>query len=108
MIRKILKRAANWAHSLSHFGRLGKTAANRAFLRKEKKKLLVKLGEGVVEWAKHHPEAPHEVKRIVEQIHKIDGMLSKLDFGGEDGVDFVETEGHAKRKASRRRAGHQD
>lgn len=88
MIRKILKRASNWAHSLSHFGSLGKVAATRAFLRKERKKLLVKLGERVVLWVQEHPEAPAEVKRAVEQILKIDALLAKEDFGGENGVDF--------------------
>jgi len=88
MIRKILQRASNWAHSLSHFGNLGRTAATRAFLRKERKKLLMKLGERVVEWVRNHPEAPADVKRAVEQIHKIDALLTKEDFGGENGVDF--------------------
>ena len=88
MIRKILQRASTWAHSLSHFGNLGRVAAQRSFLRREKKKLQVKLGDKVAEWVKTHPEAPPEVKRIVGQIHKIDALLAKLDFGGEGGVDF--------------------
>ncbi|MCC7343832.1 MAG: hypothetical protein IT573_02760 [Deltaproteobacteria bacterium] len=89
MIRKILQRASSWAHSLSHFGNLGRTAATRAFLRKERKKLLMKLGERAVLWVQDHPEAPAEVRRAVEQIRKLDALLSKRDFGGENGADFV-------------------
>src|SRR5262245_16875545 len=92
MIRKILKRASNWAFSLSHFGKLGRTAAQRTFLNTEKRTLLVKRCDRVAEWVKQHPEAPPEVKRIVEQIHKIDALLAKLDFGGEHGVDFADSE----------------
>lgn len=103
MIRKIIQRASTWAHSLSHFGKLGRTAAQRAFLQKEKKKLLVKLGERVVEWVKDHPEAPPEVKRVVEQIHKIDRLLSREDYGGKDGIDFHREETSAKKRPARRR-----
>ena len=100
MIRKILKRASNWAHSISHFGNLGRAAATRAFLRKEKKKLLLKLGERVVLWVKDHPEAPSDVKRAVEQIRKLDQLLSKSDFGGEDGADFIP---HSKSRSAKKR-----
>ncbi len=103
MIRKILQRASNWAHSLSHFGKLGRTAAQRSFLKKEKRKLLVKLGEKVSEWVKDHHQAPPEVRRIVEQIAKIDAVLAKLDYGGQDGVDFVPEDSESKKRPAKRR-----
>jgi len=103
MIRKILQRASTWAHSLSHFGKLGRTAAQRSFLKKEKRKLLVKLGERVSQWVQDHPEAPPEVRRIVGQIQKIDAVLAKLDYGGEEGVDFVQGETETKKRPAKRR-----
>ncbi|MCE9624615.1 MAG: hypothetical protein K8R69_04035 [Deltaproteobacteria bacterium] len=108
MIRKILQRASNWAHSLSHFGKLGRSAAQRAFLKKEKRKLLVKLGERTAEWVHTHPEAPPEVRRVVEQIQKIDAMMSKLDYGGKEGVDFAASDEGSKKRPAKRRASRQD
>ena len=88
IIRKIIQRASNIAYSLSHFGRLGKVAATRTFLGKERKKLLLKLGESTMRWLELHPESSPDLQRIVSQIHKIDSMLSRQDYGGENGVEF--------------------
>jgi hypothetical protein len=92
MIRKFLQRASNIAHSLGHFGRLGKTAATRSFLRKERKKLLVKLGERAMTWLEEHPESSPDLQRVVAQIRKIDELLSREDYGGGKGVDFSRQE----------------
>lgn len=88
MIRKILQRASNIAHSLGHFGRLGKVAATRSFLRKERKKLLIKLGERSMLWFESHPESSPELQRVVAQLRKIDEMIAREDYGGEEGVTF--------------------
>jgi len=108
MIRKILQRASTWAHSLSHFGKLGRSAAQRSFLKKEKRKLLVKLGERASEWVNEHPEAPPEVRRVVEQIQKIDTMMAKLDYGGREGVDFTASGENSKKRPAKRRVSKPD
>ncbi|HCU23857.1 MAG TPA: hypothetical protein DF383_02475, partial [Deltaproteobacteria bacterium] len=82
IIRKILKQASGIAYSLSHFGRLGKVAATRSFLRRERKKLLLKLGERTMHWLERHPGTSPDLQRVVSQIHKIDVMLSRKDYGG--------------------------
>jgi len=103
IIRKILKRASGIAYSLSHFGRLGKVAATRSFLRKERKKLLLKLGESSMHWLERHPESSPDLQRVVAQIHKIDALLSSKDYGGEKGVEFGEASaGIAPRKPARK------
>ena len=89
MIRKFLQRASSIAHSLGHFGRLGKTAATRSFLNKERKKLLVKLGEKSMAWLEHHPEVSPDLQRVVAQIRKIEAMLAREDYGGQEGVTFT-------------------
>ena len=103
IIKKILNRAGKWAHSLRHFGQLGRVAANRSFLRKERKKLLMKLGEQTMAWAERHPEASSDVKRLVQQIQKIDSVLAKLDYGGEGGVDFVGEEERGARRGHKKK-----
>ncbi|HKX12632.1 MAG TPA: hypothetical protein VJP40_05720 [bacterium] len=105
MIRKFLQRASNIAHSLGHFGRLGKTAATRSFLRKERKKLLVKLGEKAMNWLEQNPESSPDLQRVVAQIRKIDGLLSREDYGGGNGVDFSRQEDReSKAKPGKRRS----
>ena len=103
MIRKFIQRASNIAHSLGHFGRLGKIAATRSFLKKERKKLLVKLGERAMVWLEEHPESSPELQRVVAQIRKIDELLSREDYGGGGGVDFSRPENEAKAKATKRK-----
>lgn len=104
MIRKILQRASNIAHSISHFGHLGKVAATRSFLRRERRKLLVKLGEKALSWLEKHPEEAPELQRVATQIQKIDELLSREDYGGGEGVNFQGSppERPSKRSASKK------
>jgi hypothetical protein len=89
VLKRIFDRTAKWAHSLGHFGRLGKVAATRSFLMREKKKLLLKLGEKSLELIQEKKLHSTELARLVGQIEKIQGLISKQDYGGKEGVDFA-------------------
>ena len=100
-IKNILNRAAQWARALSHLGRLGRRAATRSFLLKERQKLLARLGEKHLEQARSGKENPAELERLVEQIEKIEGLLVKQDYGGHEGVDFTMAPKGTKRRKKR-------
>jgi hypothetical protein len=67
---------------------LGKVAAHRFFLRRERKKLLIKLGEKVVSLVRHGKIKSPELKRLVDHVGKIETMIKKKDYGGDGGTDF--------------------
>ncbi len=84
----ILNRMQRWWDAVGHLGRLGRTASNRSFLRRERRKLYQKLGEAAFHWSKGHKSPPAEFSRLVGQVDKIDSLLAKMDYGGEAGADF--------------------
>lgn len=94
----ILHSARKWWHALGHFGRLGKAATNRSFLIRERKKLLMRLGENTLHWMEGQKSPPHELSRLAEQVKKIDSLLARSDYGGEDGVDFSPGDSTARRR----------
>ena len=96
----ILHRAQKWWDAFGHWGRLGRAASNRSFLLREKKKVLIKLGEKTLAWIHEQKSTPSEFSRLVAQVDKIDQMLEALDYGGKDGVDF-----QPKGKKSERKKG---
>lgn len=88
VIKEFLFRTGNLARGVLHFGRLGKVAGQRSFLNREKKKFLLKVGEKATELVRTQKIHSAELTRLVGQIDKIDSLLSKKDYGGEEGTDF--------------------
>ncbi len=76
-----MSRAANWLQSVRHFADLGKIAAKRAFLLRERKKLLRRFGEKALGWLDGEKGIPPELARLAGQIKKIDQLLSDHDYG---------------------------
>jgi hypothetical protein len=87
-IRNLFKRPRRWARDAAHYGRLGKVAAHRFFLRRERNKLLIKLGEKAATLVRSGKIKTPELKRLVDHVGKIDQLLRKKDYGGEDGIKF--------------------
>lgn len=89
-------------HSLRHFGRIGRVASRRGFLMRERRKLLLKLGDkayDLMEAGKLHNE---ELGRIASQVRKIQKLLEREDYGGEEGVSFA---GPSKRRQEKTKKG---
>lgn len=84
----ILQRARKWLDAVGHWGRLGRAASNRSFLLRERKKLLIRVGETTLVWIGEQKSPPPQLTRLVAQLEKIDAVLKELDYGGKDGVDF--------------------
>lgn len=87
-IRSLFKRPRRWAREAAHYGRLGKVAAHRFFLNRERNKLLMKLGEKTAALVRSGKLKTPELKRLVEHVGKLDALLKKKDYGGEDGTKF--------------------
>lgn len=87
-IRNLFKRPQLWGREAAHYGRLGKVAAHRFFLRRERNKLLLKLGEKAAGLVRHGRIKSPELKRLVELVGKIEAELKKKDYGGDGGTKF--------------------
>jgi hypothetical protein len=81
VLQKFKEKASNWIHSVRHFSDIGKTATKRAFLSRERKKLLMKFGEKTLHWLNGEKGVPPELHRLADQIKKIDKLLSDHDYG---------------------------
>ena len=101
VVNKILLVAQRWGTSLSHFGKLSKEATLKSFLAREKRKLLLRLGERTLELARGGKLHSAELTRWVAQIDKIDQVLQRRDYGGENGRTFVEVQEHSKKEAKK-------
>jgi hypothetical protein len=87
-------------HSLRHFGRLGRVASNRGFLRREKRKLLLKLGDKAYHLMEQGAIEEESLAKIAAQVKKIQVLLDREDYGGDGGVDFS---GPAKKSPDKRK-----
>jgi hypothetical protein len=101
-ISKIIHRTTNWIRSLGHLGRLGKVAATRSFLLREKNKLLLKLGEKSFLLMREKNVNSPELSRLMEQIDKINLLLSRQDYGGKEGVDFTPSSKERRKKGKKK------
>ena len=101
VIKKIMDRSRHFAREVAHFGRLGKVAYQRSFLKKERRKFLLKLGEKTVQLVRAGKVQAQELKRIVDQINKVEALLVDRDFGGKEGTNFHP---HPKATKTRRKS----
>ncbi len=108
ILKELVLRTQHFAKEIAHYGRLGKVASQRGFLRREKKKLLLKLGEKCLERLKKGEVQDRELIRLVGPIEKIEGLLADSDYGGQGGREFSRSPaGRAKAgKKKRRRKSH--
>ena len=88
ILKKILNRTNQLASEVAHFGRLGRVASQRSFLKRERRKLLLKMGEKTHVLLKAKKIEHSELKRLESQIEKLEQVLADKDFGGKDGVEF--------------------
>ncbi len=98
VIRKLLSRTSEWVSGVVHMGRVGKLAGQRSFLQRERKKILLKLGEQAYEWLQLQSTQPPALQRLVAQIEKLDLLIKQSDYGGDKGVGFQ----HSSQKTSSR------
>ncbi len=102
VIRKLLSRTSEWVSGVVHMGRVGKLAGQRSFLQRERKKILLKLGERAYEWLQTQEKPPPFLERLVLQIEKLDLLIKQVDYGGEKGVAFQSS---SQKKSPRPRSG---
>jgi len=98
VVKNILNKTSKWWYAISHLGRIGKLASTRSFLLRERKKLIQKLGEKTLELIHQEKIKAHALDRLVEQIEKIDRLIARQDYGGENGVNFDSEGKPSKRK----------
>lgn len=80
VIRNILNRTRHLAQEVAHFGHLGKVAAHRYFLLKERRKLLLKIGEKAVRVVKKGNIKSPDLERLVRHVEKLDALLKEKDY----------------------------
>lgn len=96
ILRELARKTQHYAKEVLHFGRLGSVASRRGFLKRERKKLLLKLGEKCHERLAAGKLSDPVLERMVGPLEKIEKLLAESDYGGSDGRQFTRPPGRGK------------
>lgn len=104
ILKELARKTQHFVGEVLHFGRLGSVASRRSFLNRERKKLLLKLGQKCHERLEAGDLSDPVLERLVEPLEKIERLLSESDYGGSDGKRFTRPPGGAKGKGPGRKS----
>lgn len=88
MLVKLLEKTSQITRGLLHLGRVGSRGTRLSFLKRERRKFLSKLGEEAYQLFQKGQIKSPELKRWASQVEKIEKLMVKADYGGENGVAF--------------------
>lgn len=89
ILKELARKTQHLAREVLHFGHLGRVASRRGFLHRERRKLVLRLGEKSLEHLRDGKLKDPELQRLLGPIEKIEKLLSETDYGGQRGREFT-------------------
>ena len=102
VFKELFQNAQHLIKEISHFGRLGKVASRRSFLKRERKKFLLKLGERAMHFIHNGQIKIPELKSLSQDLDKIEALLANHDYGGKHGIVFNKARSPSSKAGAKR------